>query len=104
METKSNNSNSDAWIDEKMSSLQPDSEWNPNTAKAFERLTKIQRTRGRSGIGAQTVGRLTMAATLSILIGLVVITLPWKRLMEPGRTARPQRVERSAPFPQTPEP
>jgi len=86
MDHKPSNPDTNSWVDDRMANLDPAPDWNPDAARALERLTQRQ-----PSVNAQWM-RLGMTTTILAATVLVLVMLPWRRLWTPQASATPKVV------------
>jgi TonB family protein len=72
-------SDSNAWVDDRMASLDSSASWTPDADRAFRELSK------RPAPGVPWL-RLSLAAVTVTALVLVVAMLPWSQVWKPGET------------------
>jgi peroxiredoxin len=72
---KNNSAQLNYWVDDRLASLNPRNDWQPNTAAALARLKQLQRK------GTWLSNRWTWAAAAAIAVGLCFLILPAPRVL-----------------------
>jgi TonB family protein len=80
----------DQWIDERLASLEPATNWEPNADRALEQL------RARKSSANPRWMRIGMTATIFATTGAVLLMLPWQGFWKPKEVVAPKPVTKIA--------
>ena len=78
MDNQNSTKSEDRWMDDRLASLTPPSNWEPHVDRALERVLQRQASRGES-----RWIRLSMAGAALAATGVIVVMLPWSTLWTP---------------------
>lgn len=81
MDHKPSNPDKNSWVDDRMGSLDPSPDWNPDADRALDRLTQ------RKPSSSPQWMRVAMTATILATTVFVLVLLPWHRLWTPKAEA-----------------
>jgi TonB family protein len=89
MDHKTSNPETESWVNDRMAQLQPAAEWNPDTGRAFKRLSER-----KPALNAPWM-RVAMTTTIVAATVLVLVMLPWQGLWTSQMEGRPAQASRT---------
>ena len=81
----------DAWVENKLFTLVPPSDWHPDSKRAYAQLLNRRESHGAEASPRWI--RLSMVAAILASIGLVVTLLPWHALWRPAASSKSKQSE-----------